>query len=811
MDPNVYEKLGAFFLGRQQPEPPGGETSSPEEVPFLYDSKDLTTHAMCVGMTGSGKTGLCVTLLEEAAIDGIPALVIDPKGDLGNLLLTFPNLAPEDFRPWIDEDEARRKGVDADTFAAQQAALWKKGLASWGQDGERIARLRAAAEISIYTPGSHAGLPISIRSFAAPKAAIRDDADALREHTSAVVTSLLALLGIDADPIQSREHILLSNIFDQAFRQGRDLDLASLIREIQEPPMTRVGVMPLDTFYPQKDRFALAMALNNLLASPGFEAWMRGEPLEVDRLLYSDTGKPRIAIFSLAHLSDAKRMFFLTLLLSQTLAWMRSQPGTSSLRAILYMDEVFGYLPPVAEPPSKRPLLTLLKQARAYGLGLVLATQNPADLDYKALSNIGTWFLGRLQTERDKERVLDGMIGTAQPEGLSRRDLAHTLSGLGKRVFLLHNVHEQAPVVFHVRWAMSYLRGPLTREQIKTLMAPRRKAAGKAQQAGVSATPSQAPTRPSAATPAAQRPILPPELAERFLPLAGAPGPEVVYRPGLLGTARVLLVDTRKGLREEQHVVLYAELDEATSDLDWYQARELDLDPARLESAPASNAASFLPLPQFAGDAKRYRRFEKDLAEALYRSRRAPVLKSPSTGLCSKPGENERSFRIRLADAIRTERDDAIEKLRKRYKTRLRSAEERVRKAEQRVQKEALQAKDQKWQAAVSVGSTLLGALFGRRRSFTTAGRSLGRTLREGQDVKRAQEDVEAKKALFEELEAELRTEIESIGERLDAQNEALETCQLKPRRGDIDIQLIALTWEPHRRRRDNSLEASWG
>jgi hypothetical protein len=469
---DVYEKLGAFYLGRHY----DLAKKEQEESLLLYDSKDLCTHAMCVGMTGSGKTGLCIGLLEEAAIDGIPSIIIDPKGDLGNLLLTFPDLAPADFRPWINEDDARRKELTPDEYAAKQAALWKKGLASYGQDGERIRRLKEAAEFTIYTPGSEAGQPVSIlSSFAAPSPEVVAEPDLLRDRISSTATSLLGLLGLDADPIQSREHILLSTILAHLWERGADVDLGGVIQAIQSPPVDRVGVMELDSFYPAKERFKFAMQINNLLAAPSFQGWMTGQPLEIADILHTPEGKPRVAIFSIAHLAEPERMFFVSLLLNQMLSWMRSKPGTTSLRALLYMDEIFGYMPPVAEPPSKRPLLTLLKQARAFGVGVVLATQNPVDLDYKGLSNTGTWFIGRLQTERDKERILDGLEGLdAGGEGMDRRQMEKIISGLGKRVFLLHNVHESQPEIFHTRWVMSYLRGPMTRLQIKQLMDDRK-------------------------------------------------------------------------------------------------------------------------------------------------------------------------------------------------------------------------------------------------------------------------------------------------------------------------------------------------
>ena len=463
-----FEKLGLFYLGREY----DLEAKSLRDPPVLYDSRDLVTHAVCVGMTGSGKTGLCLSLIEEAAIDGVPVIAIDPKGDIANLLLTFPNLAPEDFRPWIDEDEARRAGVTADAFAAKEADRWRDGLAAWGEDGARIARLRSAAAFTIYTPGSKAGVPVSIlSSFAAPQGSARDDAEALAERAGSTALSVLSLAGVDV-AARSREHTLLSTIFANAWRAGQDLDLAALIQQVQTPPFQKVGIVDLESFFPSKERFDLAMQLNGLLAAPGFEQWLEGEPLDPASLLYTPEGKPRVAIFSIAHLGDAERMFFVALLLNQVVAWMRAQTGTSSLRAIVYMDEILGYFPPVANPPSKGPLLTLLKQGRAFGVGVLLATQNPVDLDYKGLANTGTWFLGRLQTERDKARMLDGLEGAAAGT-LDRATADRLLSALDKRVFLLHDVHASGPVVFQSRWTLSYLRGPMSRDQIKALMRDR--------------------------------------------------------------------------------------------------------------------------------------------------------------------------------------------------------------------------------------------------------------------------------------------------------------------------------------------------
>src|SRR4051812_28445465 len=465
------DKPGSFFLGR----PHDIAKNKTAGEPLLYDSKDLTTHAVCVGMTGSGKTGLCLALIEEAALNGIPVIAIDPKGDLGNLLLAFPKLEPGDFRQWIDESEAARKKLSPDDYAASQAEVWRKGLDSWGEGTDRIRRFCDTVDRVIYTPGSSAGIPITVlKSFSAPTTELIADADAFSERVSSATSGLLALMGVDSDPVRGREHIFVSTLLDTAWRAGKDVDLRQLIQDINRPAITKVGAVDLESFYPAKDRTKLAMTLNNLLASPSFAAWMEGETLDIQRILYTPEGKPRLAIISIAHLDDAQRMFFVTILLNEILAWMRTQPGTSSLRAILYMDEVFGYFPPNGNPPAKRPMLTLLKQARAFGLGCMLATQNPVDLDYKGLSNAGTWFLGRLQTARDKARVIEGLEGASAQAGstFNRQEMEATLAALGNRVFLMNNVHDDAPVVFESRWAMSYLCGPLTKNQIKTLMDP---------------------------------------------------------------------------------------------------------------------------------------------------------------------------------------------------------------------------------------------------------------------------------------------------------------------------------------------------
>ncbi len=577
----AYEKLGVFYLGREF-EPATQQLGA--EV--LYDSRDLTTHAVCIGMTGSGKTGLCLSLLEEAAIDGIPAIAIDPKGDIANLALTFPALDPASFKPWVDAGEAARKGQTVDEYAAATAATWRKGLEEWGQDGARIQRLRDAAAIDIYTPGSRSGRPLSIlRSFAAPDPLVASDATALKERVGSAVAGLLGLLGIDADPIRSREFILLSALLDAAWRKGESLDLAALIRSVQKPPFEQVGVFDVESFFPAKDRTELALRINGLLASPGFEAWLDGDALDIQSLLYDAQGKPRIAIISIAHLNDAERMFVVTLVANELVAWMRRQSGTTSLRALFYMDEVFGYFPPGAMPPSKTPLLTLMKQARAFGLGVVLATQNPVDLDYKGLGNAGTWFIGRLQTERDKARVIEGLLGSDAAGGMDKAQLEAAISGLPQRTFLMRNVHDAAPVMLRTRWALSYLRGPLTSAEIARLQAGRPATDSSSPADAITAAPGNAPQR-AAPSIAAQRPIVPAGIPEKFLAAAGNQGVE--YEPHVGARVRAHFVDAKAGIDAWENWYYLAPL--TAQGPAWEAAEVCNADAIELLDAPAAGA-----------------------------------------------------------------------------------------------------------------------------------------------------------------------------------------------------------------------------
>ena len=798
-----FEKLGLFYLGRQV-DPATGQTV-PD--PYLIDSRDLTTHAVCVGMTGSGKTGLCLSMLEEAAIDGVPVIAIDPKGDVANLLLSFPALDAASFAPWVSPDEAARAGATVEAFAEQEARKWREGLESWGQDGARIARMRQTADFAVYTPGSKAGRPLSVlSSLAAPPAAVRGDEEVLADRVSSVVAGLLSLLGIDADPLTSRDHILLSNILGKAWADGRDLSLSDLIKEIQQPSVTQIGVMGLESFYPEKDRFQFATRLNNLLAAPGFAAWLEGEPLEISGLLHNAQGKPKVSIISIAHLDDAERMFVVSLILGELVAWMRTQSGTTSLRALLYMDEVFGYLPPVANPPSKRPLLTLFKQARAFGVGVCLATQNPVDLDYKALSNAGTWLIGRLQTDRDRARLLDGLEGAAGGK-IDRSAADATITGLGKRRFFVHNVHANGPVVIESRWCLSYLRGPFTREDFKRL---------RSLEGGASASPAAAAAPASAGvTPSARvadvsvkggtRPMLPPEIPQFFAPGEGGSG---VWIPSLYGAAEITFADAKRKVDEIRTVAVEVPLTGNTVVIDWDSGVPTDLEPQQLVT-DASSGDGFAPIPAQAQQVKTFARWAKDLDRWLGRTQRLTLQRHPTLGLVSQSGESERDFRIRLASASREARDKSVDAIRSKYASKLNTATEKVRKAEMALGKEQQDVSQHKVQAGLSaasaLGSAALSAIFGRRGGVTagtigkatTAAKGWMRGSKESEDVARAEQNLEAARQALAELERDVESAITAAGGGAAVQpsEDALETLTIAPKRGGIHVQLVAIVW----------------
>jgi hypothetical protein len=698
LSPDQIDKPACFYLGREY------DLDAKRVIPdrlINYEARYLTTHGVVVGMTGSGKTGLSITLLEEAAIDGIPAVIIDPKGDLTNLLLQFPDLDPRQFAQWLNRDDARTKNLTVEQYAEQLSERWRKGLLESGQGVDRIRELSAAVDFRVYTPGSEAGLSLSIlRNFAAPKGLPLED---LTHKVNATVTALLGLGGIEADPVQSREHVLLAQIILDAWQKGRDLDLPTLVQEIPKPAITTVGAYNLETFFPAKDRVKFASQLNNVLASPMFAIWSRGEPLDLASMLYRN-GRPQHLIFSVAHLDDSQRMFLVTLLLEEMLAWTRRQSGTSNLRALLYFDEVAGYLPPnPGNPPSKTPLMTLLKQARAFGVGILLATQNPIDLDYKALSNAGTWFVGKLQTKYDKARLLDGLENAAAEQGkrTDRDYLDKVIASLGDRVFLLHNIHTGTPQLFQTRWALSFLRGPMTREEIGRAVAPIRErdhagavggmkacnhcgadvpagagrrcpACGKdpwekttssAPVAKVATLVGSAPATPAAhaapAGPSTSPPVLPSDVTQFYVPVAGAqPGRTLQYQPWLLGFAEVVYAyDKRSGAEHREVVKLLAQAPTTGHPVNWDAAYPLPVDPAPGPEKTARWAA----VPETIDTGRKIKALEKAYAEYLAGARKLSLWENRELELISRPGEALEAFKARCRQEANLQRDQAIQ------------------------------------------------------------------------------------------------------------------------------------------------------
>lgn len=777
----AFEKAGLFYIGKKF----DVETRTTTEDFLLYDSKNLTTHAVCVGMTGSGKTGLGIALLEEAALDKIPAIIIDPKGDLGNLLLTFPNLSPQEFKPWVDPAEAERNGLSIDAYAEQMANIWKKGLASWDEDSNRIKDLRRSVKMVIYTPASHAGIPLSIvSSFEAPSKDFVQDSSAMRDRVLSVTSSLLGLLGFNADPIQSRDHILISTIIDQAWRKGEDLDIPTLIQQVQKPSFQKIGALDIDTFFPAKERIALAVSLNNLLASPGFQAWMEGEPLDIQKLLYTQEGQPKLSVISIAHLSEAERLFFVTLLLNQILTWMRRQPGTSSLRAILYMDEIFGFFPPISMPPTKLPMITLLKQARAYGLGIVLATQNPVDLDYKGLSNCGTWFIGKLQTERDKARVIEGLTLASNGE-INSKALDKMIAATGKRIFIMRSIYEKEPVLFETRWTMSYLRGPLTLAQIQALTDKK-----------------VAAIEPELFQPKrSPKPIIGPNVPEYFASRPNVPRPSW-YKPLVAGFAKLHFVDAKNKIDTWKDVCLIAGPSEDGTNILWEEGERMPQVKNQLSQSPQSDAG-FEELPINFATEKNFASFAKSLAATLYQNETLSFFQYPDLGLSSKEDETEGEFRTRVSLALREKRDGTVAELREKYDQKIRALKEKVRRAQDKAALQRQKATLTKAEGFLSMIFTFLGSLFGRgitKGTISSAGTSMRRMGRIGKDSQvaaSAEENCEALEAQLENLKEEKLDEIAKISLVEDPSQIKLETLSIKPRKSDLFVDKVVLLWWP--------------
>lgn len=793
----AYEQLGLFYLGREL----AIDSGKPSDVPLLLKSKDFTTHAAIIGMTGSGKTGLGIGLIEEAIMDNIPSIIIDPKGDMANLLLTFENLAPADFAPWIDPAEAAKKELTVEAYAEQIAASWEKGLASFGQGRERIQALRQKTRFAIYTPGSFAGLSISVlSSFSAPSAEILNDTDTLNGLVNSTTTSLLALIDVKGDPLQSREHILLSSLLLYFWRKGENLSLESLIGYIVSPPFAKIGVFALDTFFNQADRMALAMNLNNILASPTFTAWTQGQPLDIQRILYGEDGMPQTAIFSISHLSDSERMFFVTMLLNQVIGWMRRQQGTASLKALLYMDEIFGFFPPIANPPSKKPMLLLLKQARAFGLGVVLATQNPVDLDYKGLANIGTWFVGRLQTTQDQERVLEGIVGASEGK-LDRNTVKNVLSALKGRQFLLTSAHIDDPLLFETRWTMSYLKGPITNDDIKKLVD--RPAS---EQPSVSAAPAAEPAPAAAEAPAVDLTAHPPMIAKGVEQLyylhnlAHDDAPK--FEPWLTATASVRFYNAAKNIDVVNPVSWRLYLGDDFQRADWQKAEENPYVEVDCVRQPPSGS-QFYSLPAAITEMKDLSGLQKSFVEHLYQYQQLELFRVSALKLESRPGESEGDFRVRLSDMLREQKDKAIEDLKVEYGARQKNLEEKLTNALNNLEKEKVDVKAKATDTLISFGVAVVGAFLGRSAvSITNISRvatgvkSAGKVLKERADVQNAEQEVLALQQELSGLAADLERQGAEIAKNFAVEAFPVETFTIKPRRSDVFDVRTYILWE---------------
>jgi len=768
----VYEKAGLFYLGRDVDK----QTFETTDVLTLLKNKNFTTHAAIIGMTGSGKTGLGIGILEEAAIDNIPSIIIDPKGDMADMLLTDPEFKADSFLPWV-EDEAKSKGVDPLEYAQKTADFWKKGIESFGQDSARVAKF-AAVDKTIYTPGSSAGVPINIlSSLSRPDQAILDDSDSFTAYLSSTVASLLALVEIEANPLESKEFILLSQIIANAWRNNTEFGIEGLVGSVINPPFKKIGVLPLESFYPQNERFKLASKFNSVVASPAFLGWLSGESLDIQKLLYGADGKAKVSIFSIAHLNESQRMFFVTLLLNKITAWMRRQSGSNRLKALLYMDEIYGYFPPVKNPPSKEPMITLLKQARAYGLGVVLSTQNPVDLDYKGLSNIGTWCIGRLQTTQDIERVIDGLGGKID-SSFSKDEIANLLANLKKRTFFLKSAHIDDIRLFGTRWVMSYLKGPLKKDEIARLMAAKKEQSLSTAPVAQHAQESDFVNSVLLNGNVIERYEIDPTGQNKFSPTIGA-SVEVTYQ------------DAKRGIDTSRDFELDLNL-ENLQNYSWDESEELD-EPLDSFASKAPKGAKYKHLADFVAKDTNLKGAARSLKEYLYKEQKLEIYRSKRLRLESELAESFEDFRVKVEDAIKEKFEEKLEELQERYKKRLDRLESQLENAHLKVEKE----KADQTNSIISAGISIVSALFGSKsmtRLSTAANRS-GRVMKERGDISRAEAKVEELQERIEELQAELEEKIDELHDEYRLENYPIDTIFIKPKKSLIDIKEIALLW----------------
>ncbi|WP_323664881.1 ATP-binding protein [Aliarcobacter butzleri] len=779
-----YEKLKLFYIGK--------EKIDDNFVPLVYKNKDLLTHAAIIGMTGSGKTGLGISLLEEAAIDNIPSIIIDPKGDMTNLLLTFPSLQGSDFEPWIEEQDASNNGLSVKEFAQNTANLWKNGLERDFQNASRIEKLKNCADFTIYTPGSDAGVQISIlSSFKAPNKEVIEDNDLLVSLVNSTVSSILSLIEEKSDTT-SKESILISSIFINYFKENKDLTLEELITLIVTPPFSKIGVFDLETFFAQSERLKLALKLNNIIANPSFKTWIEGETLDISNLLYDETGKAKVSIFSIAHLNDSQRMFFVTLLLNQMVAWMRRQEGTTSLKALLYMDEIFGYFPPNSNPPSKQPMLTLLKQARSFGIGIILSTQNPVDIDYKGLANIGTWFIGRLQTKQDKEKVIDG-LSSANAGNLNKDEVMNLTSNLEKRNFILKNINEDGIKIFETRWALSYLKGPISKDGIKKLMSEKKK-----QNIPTQKIENENQTTQINIEKGIQKPIITSNLTEKYL--YSSQNSAYYLQPYLICSCDVHYIDAPKNIDFEEKISYKIYLDENMKNIDFEEKEELRNNSFEEKEKPNS---FYYELPSFIQKEKDLKAIEKDFMDYIYRNSKLTLYKNEFLKITSKQTESLNDFKIRLQDRLNEKIDLEVEKLKVKFVKENDSIETKLSKLYEKLQKEEIQATSTTTDTIISIGTSLLGAFFGNSvinktniGKVATSAKGASKVLKERNDVKQVENEILELQQQKKALKTLLENEIEKINLANQSSNFPIEEIFIKPKRSDIYNTKLALLWQ---------------
>ncbi len=772
---SIYEKLGLFYLGQDVDK----TTMKATDALTVLKNKNFTTHAAIIGMTGSGKTGLGVSIIEEAAIDNIPSIVIDPKGDMGDLCLTDPDFDPASFEPWV-KDEAEAKGEDVAAYAKKISTQWREGIEGSSQDIARVAKFDKVKK-TIYTPGSSAGVSINIMSsMDRPPEEVMEDSDTFSSYLKSTTVSLLSLVGIVADPLDSKEYILLAQILSKAWLSQEDVSIASIIGKIITPSFDKIGVLPLDDFYGKDDRFKLASKFNALLASPSFSLWLQGDNLDIQKLLYDEKGKAKIAIFSISHLNDDERMFFVTVLLNKYIAWMRRQSGTSALKTLLYMDEIFGFFPPTKNPPSKEPMLLLLKQARAFGVGVILSTQNPVDLDYKGLSNIGTWFIGRLQTSQDIDRVIDGLSGKTGSL-FDKKEIQNILSNLQKRTFFLKSAHLDDIRLFSTRWVLSYLKGPLKRADISALMHAQKEAQD-LQKESVGSMLKKSQNYTGIQT-------IDDSITQYFEPdISG----QKQYYANLMAKASVHYYDKRRGIDEEKNFTFSLEIDEEDKNIVWEQAVQETFDFEKLPQK-APSGAKYQSLPDAVLDDKGLKSAQKELKNYLYQEMTITLYRSTSPKMESGIEETLSDFTVRVQDRLNDDKELAIEKIKTRYASKEKVLTDRLKRAQERVEKESTDSTG----SMINAGIAVISALFGKATP-TKIGRAFKKSsdiLKERGDVSRAEERVAQIDEDIARVQEEFEDKVDLFEEKYNVENCDIKSFSIKARRSDIDVESCALVW----------------